>query len=237
MEARVRRFVKGLSPLVINEATITALNSNMNYGKMVAFAQGTEDRKLKNRRKRKGSSKARTAGNLGGSSGGSGGSSTFRGGSSGPSQSFTQCGMRGHIQRVAACPARSWAKVQHSQLVFAATISATHLPARSTPTLAGRGTARGGGQSLGGPNGFYAMWRHRDSEASPDVITSILTVQSHDVYALIDPGSTLLYVTPYGAMEFGIESEQLHEAFFVSTPVGESIVAALFYGDFVVTDH
>ncbi|XP_070034824.1 uncharacterized protein [Nicotiana tomentosiformis] len=43
MENRVRRFVQGLSPLVINEATTAALNSDMNYGKIVAFAQDTED--------------------------------------------------------------------------------------------------------------------------------------------------------------------------------------------------
>ncbi|XP_070042602.1 uncharacterized protein [Nicotiana tomentosiformis] len=50
MEARVRRFVQGLSPLVINEATTAAFNYDKNYGNMVAFAQATEDRKLKNRR-------------------------------------------------------------------------------------------------------------------------------------------------------------------------------------------
>ncbi|XP_070005243.1 uncharacterized protein [Nicotiana sylvestris] len=66
-------------------------------------------------------------------------------------------------------------------------------------------------------------------EASLDVVTGILTVQSHDVYALIDPGSTLSYVTPFVAMEFGIEPEQLHEPFLVSTPVGESILAARVY--------
>ncbi|XP_070054414.1 uncharacterized protein [Nicotiana tomentosiformis] len=36
-------------------------------------------------------------------------------------------------------------------------------------------------------------------------------------------------------MEFGIESEQLHESFSVSTPVGESIVAARIYRDCVST--
>ncbi|XP_070050590.1 uncharacterized protein [Nicotiana tomentosiformis] len=91
MEARVRRFVLGLSPLVINEVATAALNSDMNYGNMVVFAQATEDYKLKNRREREGSSKARTAGNLGGSYGGY--RSAFRGGSSGPSQSFAQSSM------------------------------------------------------------------------------------------------------------------------------------------------
>lgn len=51
--------------------------------------------------------------------------------------------------------------------------------------------------SLGGPSRFYAMSGRQSAEASPDVITSILTVQSHDVYALIYPKSSLSYVTPY----------------------------------------
>ncbi|XP_070039739.1 uncharacterized protein [Nicotiana tomentosiformis] len=90
MEARVRWFVQGLSPLVMNEASTTALNSDMNYGKMVAFSQATETHKLKSRMERQSSSKARSANNFGGSSGGGGGRSAFKGVSSGPSQSFAQ---------------------------------------------------------------------------------------------------------------------------------------------------
>ncbi|XP_070032561.1 uncharacterized protein [Nicotiana tomentosiformis] len=75
----------------------------------------------------------------------------------------------------------------------------------------------------------------QSSEASPDVVTGILTVQYRDVYALIDPGSTLSYVTPYVVMEFGIEPEQLHESFSITTPVGESIVATRVHRDCVVT--
>ncbi|XP_070046710.1 uncharacterized protein [Nicotiana tomentosiformis] len=94
-----------------------------------------------------------------------------------------------------------------------------------------------GAQSSGGPIRLYAMRRRRDSEASPDVVTGILSVQSHDVYALIDHGSTLSYVTPYVAMEFGIEPEKLHESLSASTAVGESIVAVRVYRDCVVTVH
>ncbi|XP_070036704.1 uncharacterized protein [Nicotiana tomentosiformis] len=65
MEARVRRFMQGLSPLVINEAATAALNSDMNYGKMVSFAQATQNHKLKNRMEREGNSKARSADNFG----------------------------------------------------------------------------------------------------------------------------------------------------------------------------
>nr|XP_009764621.1 PREDICTED: uncharacterized protein LOC104216293 [Nicotiana sylvestris] len=83
MEAKVRGFVQVLSSLTINEASTTALNSDMNPRKMVAFAQATENRILKNKMEREGSSKARSARNFGESFGG--GRSTFRGGSLGPS--------------------------------------------------------------------------------------------------------------------------------------------------------
>ncbi|XP_070047488.1 uncharacterized protein [Nicotiana tomentosiformis] len=102
--------------------------------------------------------------------------------------------------------------------------------ARGSPASAGRGAARGGAQSSGGPSRFYAMSGRQSAEASPDVVTSILTIQSHEVYALS-------YVTPYVATSFGIEPEQLHESFSVSTPVGKSITAARVYRDCVVTVH
>ncbi|XP_070054310.1 uncharacterized protein [Nicotiana tomentosiformis] len=89
MEARVRLFAQGLSPLIINEAATVALNSDMNYGYRVTFAQATETRKLKNRMERESSNRARSAGNFSGTSSG-GGRTTFREGSSGPSQSFDQ---------------------------------------------------------------------------------------------------------------------------------------------------
>ncbi|XP_070056746.1 uncharacterized protein [Nicotiana tomentosiformis] len=111
MKARVRRFVQGLSPLVINEAATTALNSNMNYRKMLAFAQATETRKLRNIMEQEGSNKARSTGNFGGSSGG--GRSAFRGGSSGPSQSFAQSSASappsGHSQQ------KQWSHFRSSQ--------------------------------------------------------------------------------------------------------------------------
>ncbi|XP_070010713.1 uncharacterized protein [Nicotiana sylvestris] len=103
------------------------------------------------------------------------------------------------------------------------------------PARVGRGETRGGVQSLGGPSRFYDMSGRQSAEASLDIVTSILTFQSYDVYALIDPGSTLCYVTPYSAMEFGIEPEQLHEQFSISTPVGESITTARVYRNCVVT--
>ncbi|XP_070035182.1 uncharacterized protein [Nicotiana tomentosiformis] len=69
----------------------------------------------------------------------------------------------------------------------------------------------------------------QDQESSPDVVTSILTICYHDTYALIDPGSTLSYITPFVAGKFGIVPEILSDPFAVSTPVGELIIARRVY--------
>ncbi|XP_070010346.1 uncharacterized protein [Nicotiana sylvestris] len=139
------------------------------------------------------------------------------------------CGMRGHIQR--HCRVSHWGagKGTTQSSSPAAATSSSPSPARGTPAPAGHGAARCGAQSLGGPSRFYVMSGCQTAEASPDVVIGILIVQSHDVYALIDHGSTLSYVTTFVAMEFGIEPNQLHEPFSVSTPVGESIMAARVY--------
>ena len=49
----------------------------------------------------------------------------------------------------------------------------------------------------------------------------MLKVFSIDVYALLDPGATLSFVTPLVAKKFDILPDILHEHFLVSTPVGE----------------
>ncbi|XP_070046833.1 uncharacterized protein [Nicotiana tomentosiformis] len=46
IEARVSRFVQRLSPLVINEASTTALYSDMNYGKMGIYRELIEPKQL-----------------------------------------------------------------------------------------------------------------------------------------------------------------------------------------------
>ena len=60
------------------------------------------------------------------------------------------------------------------------------------------------------------------------MITGILLLFSRSVYALIDPGSTLSYISPFVASRMGIESE-LIEPFEVATPVGDSVIATRVY--------
>ncbi|XP_070039448.1 COPII coat assembly protein sec16-like [Nicotiana tomentosiformis] len=117
------------------------------------------------------------------------------------------CGLRAHIQRECRSSRQGTGRGTTYPSSFVAATSSAPPPAWGTPAPAGLGAARGDTQSSGGPSRFYAMSGRQNTEASPDVVTSILTVQTHDVYASIDPGSTLSYVTPYVAMEFGIEPE------------------------------
>ncbi|XP_070050506.1 uncharacterized protein [Nicotiana tomentosiformis] len=64
----------------------------------------------------------------------------------------------------------------------------------------------------------------------------ILSVSSYDVYAFINPGSTLSYITPLVASKFGIKPE-LVKPFEVSTPVGNPVIAKRVYKDCIVVVH
>ncbi|XP_070009247.1 uncharacterized protein [Nicotiana sylvestris] len=75
----------------------------------------------------------------------------------------------------------------------------------------------------------------KSAEASAEVITGILLVFSHNAYAIMDPGSTFSYVTPYFAINLGIEPEQLSEPFLVSTPVGEFVKVTRVYRGCIVS--
>ncbi|XP_070025560.1 uncharacterized protein [Nicotiana sylvestris] len=292
MDARVQRFVQGLSPLVVNEAATSALQSDMNYGKIVGFSQATKARKLKIRAERESNSRAQSAGHSGGlvargipvqgrgpigpsqpyaqssssappsvpryqqSSHWGPGSASRRPHQSGrPGERFQQqgrslcpkwrrfhtkycyldnpvcyrCGVRGHIQRDCRTPSQGMGRgFAQSSGSSAATSS------MRPPAPAGRGAVRGGVLGKGGPSHFYALSGRQSSEVSPDVITGIMTVQALDCYALIDLGSSLSYVTPFIASCFGIEPEQLHESFSVSTPIGDFIIVARVYRNCVV---
>ncbi|MCF6774939.1 hypothetical protein L3H44_11150, partial [Corynebacterium sp. MC-12] len=72
-------------------------------------------------------------------------------------------------------------------------------------------------------------------EASPDVVTGTLSIFSYNVYALIDPGSTLSYITPLVAGKFKRAPTLLNKPFEVSTPTGEFIMARRVYSNCVVT--
>ena len=59
----------------------------------------------------------------------------------------------------------------------------------------------------------------------------MIKVFTFDVYAFLDPVESLSFVTSYVVNQFKILSKQLCEPFYVSTPVGESILAESVYHD------
>ncbi|XP_069143317.1 uncharacterized protein [Solanum lycopersicum] len=83
-------------------------------------------------------------------------------------------------------------------------------------------------------NRFYTLKGREKQEKSVDVVTGTLHVFSFPVYALLDSGSTLSFVTPLVASKFDLHPEILHEPFLVSTLIGESIRAEKSYKDFLI---
>ncbi|XP_070026069.1 uncharacterized protein [Nicotiana sylvestris] len=98
---------------------------------------------------------------------------------------------------------------------------------------AGRGADRvtqGGGQPR-----LFATLDRQSADESAKVITCILLVCSHNAYAIMDPGSTFSYVTPYFAINLGLEPKQLSEPFLVSTLVSESVKVTRVYRGCIVS--
>ena len=57
----------------------------------------------------------------------------------------------------------------------------------------------------------------------------MLEVFSFDVYALLDPGSTLTFVTHLVSKKFDIFPDKLNEPFMVSTSMSESVFGKRVY--------
>ena len=55
------------------------------------------------------------------------------------------------------------------------------------------------------------------------MVTGMVQVFSTFVYALLDPRSTLSFVTPLLALTFEVLPEVLHDPIVISTPLGENV--------------
>ncbi|XP_004244905.1 uncharacterized protein [Solanum lycopersicum] len=80
-------------------------------------------------------------------------------------------------------------------------------------------------------NNIYSLKGREELEKSADVVTGTLYIFSFPVYALLDLGSTLSFVTRLVAYKFVLLPEILHESFIVSTPIGDRIRAERVYRD------
>ena len=78
---------------------------------------------------------------------------------------------------------------------------------------------------------FYYLKGRKEQQKSANVVTSNLHVFSFPVYALFDHGSTLSFVTPLVSSKLDLIREIWHEAFLVSTPIGDMSRAERVYRD------
>ena len=81
-------------------------------------------------------------------------------------------------------------------------------------------------------NKLYSLKGKEEQEKSDDVVTGMLRVFSTPPYALLDPGSTISFLTPLLVLTFEILPEILHNLIVVSTPLGESVRTDRTYKDF-----
>ncbi|XP_015081426.1 uncharacterized protein LOC107025074 [Solanum pennellii] len=109
-------------------------------------------------------------------------------------------------------------------------------PTQSQVAPPDKDAPRGSTSSIGGgPNRLDGITSRKDQENSPNVVTSMIKVFDFDIYALIDPGAGLYFVTPYIANKFDIILEKLCAPFWVSTPIEKSILAERVYPDCVIS--
>ncbi|XP_070045491.1 uncharacterized protein [Nicotiana tomentosiformis] len=241
MRARVHHYVDGLGDHLIRDCRVASLSDDVDISRIQAFAQTTEDpsRRIRDTRKDMEQSKRariirsyrelrvdfrpplhryppRSAGSF---------PPQMQG------QRFDRYVQLGPGQSSGQPEGR---RQERSAQMRQLTPPCTQCGPQSTQ---GRGRGRGGGDtsgSSGGQNRFYALTGRQDSEASPDVVTGILTIHSHAIYALMDPGSTFSYITPFIAGKLDMRSELLLQSVEVSTPVGDSIIANHVYRDCTV---
>uniref|UniRef100_A0A1U7XXA8 Uncharacterized protein LOC104241042 n=1 Tax=Nicotiana sylvestris TaxID=4096 RepID=A0A1U7XXA8_NICSY len=203
-KAKIRRFVGGLA-YHIKDTTSAAAVGMTAFSSVVEFAKHLEKDIQQRRDEKEHNKKARTVGRFNGiSSGGRRDSSNKE--SIAPDQSSHQSGGGSSFRRT-----QSYGN--HGRSTRPSSSSATvvaPLQARGSHNQTTNGAGRGADrvtQGEGQPPLFATLDR-QSAEPSVEVITS----------------STFSYVTPYFAINLGLEPEQLSESFLVSTLVGESSV-------------
>ncbi|XP_015160207.1 uncharacterized protein [Solanum tuberosum] len=242
MRARVHHYVDGLGDHLIKDCRVASLSDDVDISRIQAFAQTTKElcqRIHDTRRDRKQSKRARTMGSYREPHGDfsppfhryplqPAGSVSPQCGKPHTGQS-TQgsgacyyCGQTGNF--ISCCPrlSRGELSLQDPQ---------KHLHPQSVPNVRDHILLRVMTEG--------EVKEIQDSGVSPDVVTGILTISSQDVYALIDPGSTFSYTTPFIASKIEMKSELLPQPVEVSTLVGDSILASLVYRGYtmIINNH
>ena len=149
------------------------------------------------------------------------------------------CGQEGHFIR--DCP-----QLVATETSEVHTVAST--PGTSGPSQAGRGgsgrgsssaTGRGRGRGAGGrgstpigqiQSGIRTQAQvfsvtQQEADASPDVITGMISVYNHDAYALVDPGATHSFISVPFTERHQIESQPIDGRMVVSVPNGDTMIS------------
>ena len=149
------------------------------------------------------------------------------------------CGQEGHFIR--DCP--QLVVVETSEVCIVASTSYT-----SSPSQAGRGgSGRGGSTAPGIGRGRGSRGRgstpisqiqsgtrtqarvfsvtHQEVNASPDVITGMISVYDHNAYALVNPRATHSFISVPFTKRHHIESQPIDGRMVVSVPNGDTMIS------------
>ncbi|KAH0746323.1 hypothetical protein KY285_007980 [Solanum tuberosum] len=239
--SRMNKFVMGVSDLVSEECRSAMLISDMDLSRLIVYAEQMEEGKLRKRRGHE-AKRARFEGKFQSRRGGR--FHQGQGSSHAPHKGFAndvpraqgvggmglidvcpKCG-KGHggpcLKNTGAC--YSCGEMGHKAMDCPRN---RNKGKEARPQGANAVPLGRGGRQDGAPrhNRFYALHGRQGVDEVPDVITGMLKIFDFDVYALIDPGASLSFVTPFVAKKFHVEPELLRESYKVSTPIGAYIIA------------
>ena len=106
---------------------------------------------------------------------------------------------------------------------------------RGGSTTTDRGRRRGVGGRGSTPIGQIQSGTHtqarvflvtqQEADASPDVITGMISVYDHDAYALVDPGATHSFISVPFTERHQIESQPIDGRMVVSVPNGDIMIS------------
>ncbi|KAH0688918.1 hypothetical protein KY289_016276 [Solanum tuberosum] len=247
MRSRMSLYVVGLSRLLSKEGKAAMLIGDLDIARLMVYVQQVEEEKLRDREEFR-NKKAKT-GSESGQQRNNVKRSSFQQKQKGPATSSASAPAprnKGkynsqNSQHFRARPAQSQGSVAQggNWAPTCAKGGRTHTakfrggsrvasPDRDAP----RGATSGTG---GGTNRLYAITSRQEQENSPDVVTGMIKVITLEVYALLDTGSSLSFVTPYVVNNFDVLPEKLCEPFCVSTPIEESILVEQVYRDCVIS--
>ncbi|XP_070007577.1 uncharacterized protein [Nicotiana sylvestris] len=223
------RFVGGLA-YHIKDTTSAAAVGMTSFSSVVGFSKHLEKDRQQRRKEKEHNKKAQIVGRFNGTSSGggrdssnkeslapaqsshqSGGGSSFR-----RTQSYKNQSRQNQNFRTPSSHSQSHAEQHSHQQGLCGKCKRQHSANAVAPPL-----ARGSHNQIG-----YGASRGADRVTQggrQPRLFATLDRQSAEAFAEVITGSTFSYVTPYFAINLGLEPEQLSEPFLVSTPVGESV--------------